>query len=223
MFKLKYKVTHILTGWCFYLELIWKWNLTSWGSEFLCNSQMIMSHRRQSCPGSTVHVHLNNSTGNRNLNPFNYVLYFSIVIHSLIPSPLIVRDVDNVSPNLTLSCSMDGEASFTWWWTDRNGNSPDQVVLSNATRTSTALFTRISSDEDGLLIFQCQSTYNPLPGQMFTAVASQDVNVELQCKKLLRLLWLYATKYALKDLTPESGRRWYIRQCCMPMHCYLCH
>ena len=113
---------------------------------------------------------------------FNH--FFSTVLHPLATPQLVnvtkvVRNASDVSANLTLSCTVSGEGRFSWMWT---GPSPlSQVVLSDYTRTSTALFTDIRRVE--MTKYHCQATYDPLiVGEMFAMSASQDFNVALECK-----------------------------------------
>ena len=92
---------------------------------------------------------------------------------SLLPTPSLMLSADQVSPNLSISCTVRESGRFSWIWTDSLGNSPIAVTLSDATRTSTALFTGISSQS----WFRCEAAYNPQPSQSFGAV-SQEIHVD---------------------------------------------
>ena len=92
---------------------------------------------------------------------------------SLLPAPSLMLSADQVSPNISLSCTVRESGRFRWTWTDSLGNFPITMTLSDATRTSTALFTGISSQSR----FRCEAAYNPQPGQSFGAV-SQVITAE---------------------------------------------
>ena len=102
---------------------------------------------------------------------------------SLSPSPAVVLDADNVTSNLTLSCTVAGEGRFRWQWTDAGGNSLNpEVTFSDTTRTNTALFTRIKSGNT----FRCVATYDPaIPGASFGMSASQEISVRFPRKESL--------------------------------------
>ena len=103
------------------------------------------------------------------------------------PSPTVSRPVEDVSPNLTLSCSVSGEGMFSWQWTNPDGDPPSEVMLYDTTRTSTAVFTRISSTSEGM--YQCEATPLPAQGQQS---GFQDINVQqLQCKEVKCTVLLY--------------------------------
>ena len=86
---------------------------------------------------------------------------------SLLPNTAPVRLLAaNLSPNLTLSCTVVGEGRFSWQWTDPDGNPPSDVILSNVTRTSIATFTNIRGTDGGseneTLTYICQATYSSM-------------------------------------------------------------
>ena len=84
---------------------------------------------------------------------------------SLLPNTAPARLLAaNLSPNLTLSCTVAGEGRFSWQWTDPDGNPPSAVILSNVTRTSIAYFTNIrgtpSGSDNEMLTYACHATYS---------------------------------------------------------------
>ena len=92
---------------------------------------------------------------------------------SLLPPHIPMLRFDQISPNLSVSCTVRENGSFSWMWIHNNtGDPPIAVTYSNATRTSTALFTGISP----LSQFICEAAYNPQPGQSFETV-SQVIHV----------------------------------------------
>ena len=96
---------------------------------------------------------------------------------SLLLAPYLTLNPYQISPNIILSCTVRGSGRFSWIWTDSLGNFPIAMTLSNATRTSTALFTGISSESQ----FRCEAAYNPQPGHSFEAV-SQVIPVNIAGK-----------------------------------------
>ena len=92
---------------------------------------------------------------------------------TLLPVASPMLSVDQVGPNLTLSCTVRESGRFNWTWVDSYINPPSAVTFSNVTRTSTALFTGISSQSR----FRCEATYDPQPGQSFEAV-SQEIGLD---------------------------------------------
>ena len=49
---------------------------------------------------------------------------------SLLPNTApMTLSADNLSPNLTLSCTVMGEGRFSWQWTGPDGNPPSAVIL----------------------------------------------------------------------------------------------
>ena len=86
----------------------------------------------------------------------------------------------NLSPNLTLSCTVAEEGRFSWQWTDPGGNPPSAVVLSNVTRTSIATFTNIkgtdSGSENETLTYICQATYSSMVNGIENA-ATQAIEI----------------------------------------------
>ena len=105
------------------------------------------------------------------------------------PSSSITRPVDDVSPNLTLSCSVSGEGMFSWQWTNPDDDPPSEVMLNDITRTSTAIFTLISSMSEGM--YRCEATYDP-PLPQGQQSGFQDINVQqLQCKAVKCTVLLY--------------------------------
>ena len=92
---------------------------------------------------------------------------------SLLPPHIPILSLDHIGPHLSLSCTVRESGRFSCIWTDTLGNSPIAVTFSNATRTSTALFTGISSQSQ----FRCEAAYNPQPGRSFEAKFNQvEVN-----------------------------------------------
>ena len=91
----------------------------------------------------------------------------------------------NLSPNLTLSCTVAGEGRFSWQWTDPDGNPPSAVTLSNVTRTSIAFFINIndtfsgSKNDSGVLTYTCQATYSSMVnGIENTAIQAIQISPE---------------------------------------------
>ena len=118
------------------------------------------------------------------------ILYFHATVlapevaPSIVPPSLIIRDANDVSPDLNLTCTVSGEGRFRWEWTGPGGITPSNVQLYDLTRTSTASFTGIRGGGDG---FQCRATYSPvIPTRTnvpaFAMSDSQDVAVWLECK-----------------------------------------
>ena len=103
---------------------------------------------------------------------------------SLLPNTAPVRLLAaNLSPNLTLSCTVAGEGRFSWQWTDPDDNRPSAVTLSNVTRTSIATFTNIRGTGGGTLernlTFTCQATYSSMVnGIENTAVKTLRISIE---------------------------------------------
>ena len=142
---------------------------------------------------------------------------------SLLPNTApTTLSADNVSPNLTLSCTVMGEGRFSWQWTGPDGNPPSVMILSDVTRTSTAVFTDIrDTTEKGSVSFSCEATYNPIiPG--IENSAAQNISVSLQgsytiyysglsaCAWLLEFLSLYWIKGALNPRTEYSSNMYVI-------------
>ena len=104
----------------------------------------------------------------------------------LVPAANVIRSSEEVSSNLTLSCTVRGDGKFSWSWT--GPQSPVMEWTSDFTRTSTALFTRTRRLNDGDTKHTCQATYDPMipvTGGGFLMPASQNFTIELQCK------WIY--------------------------------
>ena len=104
----------------------------------------------------------------------------------LVPAADVIRSSEEVSSNLTLSCTVRGDGKFSWSWT--GPQSPVMEWTSDFTRTSTALFTHIRRLNEGDTKYTCQATYDPMipvTGGGFLMPASQNFTIELQCK------WIY--------------------------------
>ena len=87
-----------------------------------------------------------------------------MVSPSLVASPSSISlGADDFTTDFNLTCTVSGEGKFSWQWNDPNGGSPSTMVISDATRTSTALFTdtSISSNDAGMVSFTCEATYDP--------------------------------------------------------------
>ena len=124
------------------------------------------------------------------------VIYFTVqfvtaVLNStsppeLVPAVNVIRSSEEVSSNLTLSCSVRGDGKFSWSWT--GPLSPVMEWTSDFTRTSTALFTRVRGLNEGDTKYACQATYDPripVTGGGFLMPASHNIAIELQCE------WIY--------------------------------
>ena len=122
------------------------------------------------------------------LCPFPEVTAPSTPPSLLFDTAFMTLSADNLSPNLTLSCTVMGEGRFSWQWTGPDGNPPSAVILSDVTRTSTAVFTNIRNtlmdtlaEETGerSVSFRCEATYRPVvPG--IENSAAQDITISLQ-------------------------------------------
>ena len=101
----------------------------------------------------------------------------------LVPAASVTRSSEELSSNLTLSCTVRGDGKFSWLWT--GPQSPIMQWTSDFTRTSTALFTHIRGTSEGETKYTCQATYEPMipvTGGGFQMHASQNFTIELQCK-----------------------------------------
>ena len=99
---------------------------------------------------------------------------------SLLPAPshVVLIHEGDVSFNVNLSCTVRESGRFRWTWTDPSGDPPRAVTYSNVTRTSTALFTRISVANDSLT-FSCQASYDTEMEFQFPIEVSQNITVML--------------------------------------------
>ena len=87
-----------------------------------------------------------------------------MVSPSLVAFPSSISlGAEDFTTDFNLTCTVSGEGKFSWQWSDPNGGSPSEEVISDATRTSTALFTvtGISSNDAGMVTFTCEVTYDP--------------------------------------------------------------
>jgi hypothetical protein len=76
---------------------------------------------------------------------------------------------------------VSGEGTFHWEWAAPDDSPPSEVMVYDITRTSTAVFTQISSMDEG--IYRCTATYDPvLPNIYINQSDSLDIEVQLQCK-----------------------------------------
>ena len=111
----------------------------------------------------------------------------------------MVRTPDEVSTNLTLSCTVSGRGKFSWAWTA--AQSPVMVWISDFTRTSTAMFTgirRLDSGENG---YRCTATYDPMvTGPSFDMSVSQQFSVDLQCKQHISMKCMYLMQFTVEIL-----------------------
>ena len=94
-----------------------------------------------------------------------------------VPSTAVLIYDDDLSFNITLSCTVRESGRFNWTWTDPSGHPPSAVIYSNVTRTSTALFTGISAANDSLT-FSCRATYNTSEVFMFSKTVSKNITVK---------------------------------------------
>ena len=104
----------------------------------------------------------------------------------LVPAANVTRSSEEVSSNLTLSCTVRGDGKFSWLWT--GPQSPVMEWTSDFTRTSTALFTRVRGLNEGDTKYTCQATYDPvipMTGGGFLMPVSHNFAIELQCE------WIY--------------------------------
>ena len=107
-----------------------------------------------------------------------------MVSPSLVASPSSISlGAEDFTTDFNLTCTVSGEGKFSWQWSDPNGGSPGEEVISDATRTSTALFTAtsISSNDGGMVAFTCEATYDPAVTDIDDIEQSglQEITVEL--------------------------------------------
>ena len=113
-----------------------------------------------------------------------FVVFLPTVPPSFLPLSPIMRGADDVSSNLTLTCTVSGNGTFRWEWEDQSGSPPTMTETLDTSRTSTAVFTRIAGPGSfmGEVTYRCIAYYDPpVPGNVQQS-GSQDITVQLQCK-----------------------------------------
>ena len=115
-----------------------------------------------------------------NVFPSLYIAMTPTESPSLLPAPshVVLIDEGDVSFNVNLTCTVRESGRFKWTWTDPSGDPPSAVTYSNVTRTSTALFTRISASNNSLT-FSCQASYDTEMAFNFPIEVSQSITVML--------------------------------------------
>ena len=99
----------------------------------------------------------------------------------LVPVVRLVVTSDDVTPNLTLTCTVSGEGGFNWMWS--GPQTPVRVWSSDFTRTSTAEFTGVRGLSNADTRYRCSATYNPtISGRSFPMSTSRDFDITFQCK-----------------------------------------
>ena len=102
------------------------------------------------------------------------------VAPELVPSSPLILSPDDVSPNLTLSCTVRGEGRFSWTWS--GPQSPVRVWSSYFTRTSTAEFTGVRGLSEGDTRYRCNAYYDPAITSSADMSVAMNFDITFHCK-----------------------------------------